>query len=79
MESKKAKRMQISRGQESEGQIIEGQTSQEQPMPTLTIPGWSYAQLREGHGLRASVFPSLKCNTRYSIFRTSSEKGSLLR
>jgi HSP20 family protein len=31
MESKKAKRLQITRGQGSEGQIIEGQTSPEQP------------------------------------------------
>jgi HSP20 family protein len=31
MESKKARRLQITRGQGSEGQIIEGQTSQEQP------------------------------------------------
>jgi HSP20 family protein len=31
MESKKAKRLQITRGQRSEGQIIEGQTSPEQP------------------------------------------------
>jgi HSP20 family protein len=30
MESKKAKRLQITRGQGSEGQIIEGQTSEEQ-------------------------------------------------
>jgi HSP20 family protein len=31
MESKKAKRLQITRGQGSEGQIIEGQTTTEQP------------------------------------------------
>ncbi len=31
MESKKPKRLQITRGQRSEGQIIEGQTSPEQP------------------------------------------------